>query len=401
MKFTVVGGGPSGLYFALLAKKRLPHIEIEVLEQNPRSATYGFGIVLADSGLNRFQEADPESYEQMVAASFVSRHRVIKHRGRSVFVDGSGYGGAIARLRMLNILQDRCEQVGVRVEYDCRLELPDPLTADLIIGADGVNSAVRRGCEAFGTTSWTLTNRLAWYGTEQHFPYPVLTFKNTEYGHFWSAAYAYTERLSTFVAECDADTWTRSGFDNMSDLERQVFIEVLFADELGGKPLINNKSAWHSLPVIRNKNWSVGNQVLIGDALHSAHPTIGSGTRIAMEDSIALVDALATEPDIIKALVLFRKVREPQKQKLVIAAEKSFMWYENIAGKLEDLEPIPFVFDFMTRTGRINENRLIQEYPRFMKAHEAEWRQFMSTHAGSGHTSAIHASAGSKKNVRV
>jgi 2-polyprenyl-6-methoxyphenol hydroxylase-like FAD-dependent oxidoreductase len=384
VKFTVIGGGPSGLYFALLAKKRLPHVEIEVLEQNPRGATYGFGIVLADSGLNRFQEADPESHEQLVAASFVSRHRVVKHRGQSVFVDGSGYGGAIARLRMLNILQDRCEQVGVQVQYDHRVESPGSLTADLIVGADGVNSTVRRDCAAFGTTSWTLTNRLAWYGTEQHFPYPVLSFKTTDVGNFWSAAYAYTERLSTFVAECDADTWTRSGFDKMSDTERQAFTETLFAEELGGKKLINNKSAWHSLPVIRNKNWSVGNKALIGDALHSAHPTIGSGTRIAMEDSIALVDALVAEADIAGALALFRRVREPQKQKMVVAAEKSFMWYEHIAGKLRDLEPIPFVFDFMTRTGRINETRLNQEYPRFMKAHASEWRQFMSTHAATG-----------------
>jgi 2-polyprenyl-6-methoxyphenol hydroxylase-like FAD-dependent oxidoreductase len=280
-------------------------------------------------------------------------------------------------------LQERCEQVGVRVAYDYRIEDPAALDADLIVGADGVNSALRRHyADQFGTTRWTLGNRLAWYGTEQHFHHPLLSFKTTAHGYFWAAAYAYTERMGTFVAECDADTWTRSGFGGMSDDERQAFTEALFAEELGGNRLISNKSQWHSLPVIRNRAWSVGHRVLIGDALHSAHPTIGSGTRIAMEDSIALVDALGAEPDILRALAEFRRAREPQKQKLVSAAEKSFMWYETIAEKLDSLEPAPLVFDFMTRTGRIDEVRLFAEFPQFMRAHAAEWRAFTTSQVG-------------------
>ena len=384
MKFIVVGGGPSGLYFALLAKKRFPKRDVEVLEQNPKSATYGFGIVLADRGLSRLQEADAESYNAIVAASFVSRHRVIAHRGQSVFVEGRGYGGAISRLRLLNILQDRCEALGVQVKYDHRIEDTSALDADLVVGADGVNSILRRSLgEKFGTTSWNLTNRLAWYGTEQHFPYPILSFKTTEHGSFWIAAYAYTERMSTFVAECDAISWEQSGFAQMTDDSRQAYIEDLFAEELGGKKLITNKSIWHSLPVTRNREWSVGRHVLIGDALHSAHPTIGSGTRIAMEDSIALADALVAEPDIMKALSLFRLTRESAKQKLVLAAEKSFMWYEDVGEKLARLDPLPFVFDFMTRTGRINESRLTEEFPRFMQAHNADWQAFAASEIGS------------------
>ncbi len=383
MKFIVVGGGPSGLYFALLAKKCFPETTVEVIEQNPRSATYGFGIVLADRGLKRFQNADRESFAAIVAASCVSRHRIIAHRGQSVFVEGGGYGGAIARLRLLNILQDCCERAGVRVTYDLRIENPDKLDADLIVGADGVNSVLRRHyADQFGTTSWTLTNRLAWYGTEHHFAYPLLSFKTTAHGHFWAAAYAYTERMGTFVAECDAATWTRSGFDKMSDEERQTETEAMFADELGGNRLISNKSIWHSIPVIRNRNWSVGHRVLIGDALHSAHPTIGSGTRIAMEDSIALINALMAEPDILRALAAFRRTREPQKQKLVNATEKSFMWYENVAEKLDRLAPVPFVFDFMTRTGRVDEARLFAEFPQFMQAHADEWRKFATSRGG-------------------
>ena len=289
----VVGAGPSGLYFALLAKKLFPLTNIVVYEQNPRDATYGFGIVLADRGLHRFKKADPESYEAIMNASFMTRHRIIAHPQETIFIEGGGYGGAIARLRLLTILEQFCARAGVRVHYQARIEeLEQFAGADLLVGADGANSIVRRSRVAeFGTTSWNLSNRLAWYGTTQYFPYPSLSFKNFQGGHFVAAAYPYTETMGTFVPECDANTWFSVGMDRMTDDERRHLAEQVFAQELGGQPLISNKSLWTSLPVTRNRQWFVGNCVLIGDALHSAHPTIGSGTRIAMEDSIALVEA--------------------------------------------------------------------------------------------------------------
>jgi 2-polyprenyl-6-methoxyphenol hydroxylase-like FAD-dependent oxidoreductase len=377
MKIVVCGGGPSGLYFALLAKKRFADADITVFEQNPSNATYGFGVVLADRGLNRFQRADADSYKRIMDACFVSRHRIIIHRGERIFIEGGGYGAAIARLRLLNILQDCCREAGVTLRPQTRIDHDRPFDADLIVGADGVNSEIRRGREpAFGTTSYLLSNKLAWYGTTHHFPYPLLSFKTTERGHFWAAAYAYTENMGTFVAECDADTWINSGLSGMSEVERQSLIEDIFAEELGGRALISNKSLWHSLPVTRNRNWYAGNRVLIGDALHSAHPTIGSGTRIAMEDSIALVEALEANADIPEALAAFQYERAPAKQKLVDAAEKSFMWYENIAPRMDTLDPAILVFDFMMRTGRIDEQRLIAEYPEFMDRYSAEWQSF-------------------------
>jgi 2-polyprenyl-6-methoxyphenol hydroxylase-like FAD-dependent oxidoreductase len=310
---------------------------------------------------------------------------MIIHRGQRVFVEGGGYGGAIARLRLLNILQERCERQGVKVFYDHRLGDPSGIDADLIVGADGVNSALRtRYADEFGTTSWLLGNRLAWYGTRRHFPYPLLAFKKTEHGYFWAAAYAYSECMGTFVAECDLATWERSGFADKSDEERQALTEALFAEELDGHALISNKSQWYSLSVIRSRNWSVGHRVLIGDALHSAHPSIGSGTRIAMEDAIALCEALAAEPDIAGALARFRTTREPGKQKLVSAAEKSFMWYENIAEKLNQLDPATFVFDFMTRTGRVDHARLTAEFPRFMQTYAKQWEEFAIARADGG-----------------
>lgn len=386
MKIAVVGGGPSGLYFALLAKTYFADASVDVYEQNLRGATYGFGIVLADRGLTRMEQAHPASAKAILDATFATRHQLITHRGQPVFVERQGYGGAISRLRLLEILEGYCEQTGVRVHYDARVDaLHGFADCDLVVGADGVSSAVRSAqADAFGTTSFDLTNRIAWYGTTQHFAYPILSFKTTKLGHFWTAAYAYTERMSTFVAECDHDAWTRSGLDRMNDEERTRFAEAMFADELEGHALVSNKSAWRCLPVIRNRRWSVGNTVLIGDALHSAHPTIGSGTRIAMEDAVDLAESLrACAGEVPAALETFEHMRKPAKQKLVDAAEKSYTWYEGVGAKLDALGPEAFVFDFMTRTGRISEQRLCAEFPRFMSRYRAGWEAFKRSEGGS------------------
>lgn len=368
MKILVSGGGPSGLYFALLAKTRFPSFDIQVHEQNPRDATYGFGIVLAERGLERFRAAHAASYEAIMAASFVTRNRWMMLPGRKIYVEGGGFGGAIARLRLLNILEDFCLRAGVTVHYQSRIfETSSLQGADMVVGADGANSMVRKKFEqAFGTTSWSLTNRMAWYGTRKHFPYPILSFKKHALGHFVAAAYPYTENMSTFVAECDGKTWD-SKLATLSEDDRRQLAEEVFAEELDGHSLISNKSDWKALPVIRSRNWHVGNAVIIGDALHSAHPSIGSGTRIAMDDSIDLFKALEQSPaDVAKALSLFRTLREPRKQAWVSAAERSFMWYETFGEKVDALSPEEFVLDFMTRTGRVDQERLKAEYPELL-----------------------------------
>ncbi|MBS7707776.1 FAD-dependent monooxygenase [Chelatococcus asaccharovorans] len=367
MKIKVIGAGPAGLYFALLAKKRLPHCEIEVFEQNPCDATYGFGIVLADRGLSRMERADPDSFARLSAAMYVTRHQILRHREDSVFIEGVAFGGAVPRLRLLNILQDCCEEAGVQVHYERRVEA-NALDADMIVGADGINSLVRAGNEAaFGATTRTLSSRMAWYGTKRHFPYPVLVFRKAGQGHFIAVAYPYSEAMSTVVIECDAATWQRCGLAAMSDRERQTLAERIFEPELRGEPLLSNHSIWRNLPVIRCSRWHAGNTVLIGDALHSAHPSIGSGTRIAMEDSIALADALKDHPDDVQATFrAFEAIRAPQKQKMLDATEGSFTWYETFPDRMARLGPVDLVFDYLQRTGRISDERLSQEFPRFV-----------------------------------
>lgn len=379
MRIAIVGAGPAGLFLARLIKRARPETDIRVYEQNPRGATYGFGVVVADRGLHRLQAADPATAEAIAAASFVSRHRLISHNAETIFVEGGGYGGAIGRQRLLDILQQACDEVDVPVSYECRIEDLETLDADLVVGADGANSVVRAHREAgFDPTVRTLSAKLAWYGVAQHFPYPLLAFKSWRGGRFWGVGYAYTERMGTFVAECDAATWTGCGLDRMTDDERTKVAEEVFKDELGGHPLISNRSLWGSLRLIRCRNWYSGRYVLLGDALHSAHPSIGSGTRIAMEDAIILAQELTTQADIATALQRFQTIRAPAKRKLVQAMDRSVEWYESIGSRLSSLTPLDLVFDFMMRTGRIDEARLRSEFPEFMAAHNDSWRAFVA-----------------------
>src|SRR5262249_13426025 len=259
-------------------------------------------------------------------------------------------GGAITRLKMLQILNAEAEAAGVRLHHGERVESTEDLArlglgdADVVVGADGVNSVVRRQYAAeFGTTQRSLTNHFAWYGTRRVFDSPALVFRKYDGGHFVAHYYAYSADMSTFVAECDDATWKRLGLGRMTDAELQALMEKIFAPELAGEPLISNKSNWRQFPVIRNARWTHGRNVLIGDALASAHFSIGSGTRIAMTDSIALAKALLeSRGDAASALAVFERDHAPEKRKLVSASEQSFDWYERMAEWMESQTPEEF-----------------------------------------------------------
>jgi len=376
MKVAIVGGGPSGLYLALLLKRSEPQWVVEVVEQNAADATFGFGVVLADTGLQQLRDADAGSYDALSAAIRQHQHQVIVQAETPIGFRLPVKGGAIPRLTLLQILEQHAEQAGVVIHYRERIDSTEDLArlglqdADVVVGADGINSVIRREFEqGFGTTTQTLGNHFAWYGTPKVFDASALVFRKYEGGHFVAHYYAYSDEMSTFVAECDDATWARLNLGSLSEEQRQTLMEKIFAPELEGAPLIsgNARVVWRQFPVIRNEHWTHGRHVLVGDALASAHFSIGSGTRIAMNDSIALANALlASNGDALAGLDAYENTHRSSKQKLISASERSYLWYERMGQWMDNYSPEEFVYQFMTRTGRVNEQRLREQYPELM-----------------------------------
>jgi 2-polyprenyl-6-methoxyphenol hydroxylase-like FAD-dependent oxidoreductase len=366
MRVAILGAGPAGLYLAYLIKRRDPGADVGVFEQNPPDATFGFGVVFSDRALEFLNEDDPETLAAIVPHLESWTDITVVHRGERIRIDGVGFA-AIGRLKLLQLLQARARSVGVAPSYRRAVadlnELGDP---DLIVGADGVNSLVRcTHAAAFGATTTYLTNRFAWFGTTKPFETLTQTFRRCDLGDFNAHHYRYAPAMSTFIVEVTEATFDRAGFARMGEADSAALCARVFADDLDGHELVSNHSVWRRFPIVHSARWRHDRCVLIGDALHTAHFSIGSGTRLAMEDAIALDRALAAHgADVPAALASFEAVRRPILEKLIEAANASGAWYERFADHMA-LAPLDFAMSYLTRSGRIDLERLRQSSPRF------------------------------------
>ena len=369
MKILVAGAGPAGLYFSYLAKRRHPDWPIRVVEQNPADSTFGFGVVFSERALDFLRGDDPATCDLITPQMETWTDLTVVHHGAPVRIDGIGFA-AIRRLEFLQLMQRQLASAGIVPEFQKTLSSNEELQGyDLVVAADGMNSFVRRSHgDAFGTTIRHLKNKFAWYGTTRRFDTLTQTFVQNQHGRFNAHHYRHSPRMSTFVVECDPATWQRAGFASMDESSTLQYCEKVFAATLGGHRLVSNKSVWRNFPNLKNERWSVGNTVLIGDALRTAHFSIGSGTRLAMEDAIALAKAMHEHPRALgDALAAFETARRPIVDKLVAAADKSGDWYENFTQHMQ-LPPRALAWSYIQRSGRIDPERLRKISPRFVEA---------------------------------
>lgn len=371
MRIAVIGGGPAGLYFAALWKTCHRDDEVQVFEQNPADATFGFGVVFSDRALDFLRDDDPETCDLIASHMETWRDITLIHRGETVTIDGVGFS-SIGRLHLLQLLQQRARSAGAILRFGRAITSLDELRDfDLIVSADGLNSVARRAYEGdFATSLSYLDSKFIWYGTTKLFSTLTQTFVKSEYGAFNAHHYRYSPRMSTFIIECNRATWLRANFREMGEAETKALCERLFATTLEGRPLISNKSIWRNFPRLWNDRWSFRNVVLVGDALHTAHYSIGSGTRLALEDVIALVKGLESHTgDLESGFRQYEADRKPITQKIVTAASTSATWYGAFEQHMK-LPPIEFAYSYITRSGRVSNERLRRTAPQFMARYD-------------------------------
>ena len=371
MRVRIVGGGPAGLLFAMLMKKHDPSHDVVVFEQNPADATYGWGVVFSDVALGFIRDVDPEFFEEFTRGHSRADRLEVVHRGVVVPIRGNGFS-RVARIDLLRVLQDNCRRVGVELRFDTRIGTPAEVgPADLIVAADGINSPIRTALhDHFQPVLETRRNRFAWYGTARPFHAVTLTFRPDQAGVFIAHAYQYSPGLSTFLVECSPEAWVAAGLDQASDANSRAYCERVFAEDLQGAPLLSKRSEWFLANVVRNQRWSKDNVVLLGDALRSVHFSLGSGTRMAMQDAIALYRAATAHgTNVPAALAAFEADRRPQSDWFQNAASRSLDWYETVQDRMH-LPPVAFAYDYMTRTGRVTLADIRRMDPEFAQAVE-------------------------------
>ena len=372
MKINIIGGGPAGRYFAILMKTADAQHNITIYERNGPDDTFGWGVVFSGKTLNNLRAADEESHAD-ITEDFEAWDNVdVVHRDQKISIHGNSFSG-IARIRLLKILQKRCEDLGIQIKFRNEVNDVEALKGDceLLVGADGVNSVVRQTFSAeFQPSLSTRPNKYIWYGTEQLFHGLTLTFRETPAGVFAAHSYKFDQTTSTFIVECDPDTWANAGFGNLTDEETRAQLAEVFEPDLNGYHLLSNNSKWINFVLVKNAYWCHENVVLLGDALHTAHFSIGSGTKLAMEDAIALKQSFDQRSNVTEALQRYEKARKPVIEEYQAAAHESMLWFEN-AGNYMHLMPIELAYSLMTRSGRVGDAELRKRDPDFMSSYES------------------------------
>src|SRR3954447_4333696 len=366
MKIAIIGGGPAGLYSAILLKKQRPQAELTVYERNRADDTFGFGVVFSDATLDNFEKYDPASYRRITQEFAYWDDIAVHFRGTVHRVGGNGFCGCSRRM-LLMILQDRARELGVHLMFEAEIDEIDGLAdADLVVLADGINSRFReRFADHFQPEVDLRSNKFAWMGSTKPLDAFTFIFQETEWGPFIAHAYQYEVGHSTWIFETDPETFRRADLEGLSERQSADRMAKIFERFLDGYPLLINRSMWRNFPMIRSRRWVKDNMVLLGDAKATAHFSIGSGTKLAMEDAIALADALRDAPTVTAGLQQYEESRREEVEKTQHAADVSLVWFEHV-DRFWDFDPVQFAFGVMTRSKAITYDNLALRAPKFV-----------------------------------
>ena len=370
LKIVCLGGGPASLYFSILMKKANPAHDITVLERGGRDSTWGFGVVFSDETLKGFMDADAVSYKRIVEQFAYWGGIDNKIHGKTINSQGHGFCG-MSRLKLLNTFHDRCDELGVNISFNTDITDIEQLgldAHDLVVAGDGLTSILREAYEEeFRTTMDWRANKFCWLATTKPLDDFTFIFTKNEHGWWWVHAYRYEEGMTTWIVETSADTWASAGMDTATEEDTKAYCEALFKDDLDGHPLITNRSVWRTFPVVRNERLYHKNIVLLGDAVRSAHFSIGSGTKLAMEDAIALAGYFEESGgDVNAALEKYQVIRKDEADRLQRTAVVSLSWFEHIDRYANAQSAEQFTFNMMCRAKRITYENLRLRDPHYI-----------------------------------
>lgn len=381
LRVACIGGGPGGLFFSTLFKQRVPDAEVVLFERNQATDAFGFGVVFSEATLNRINDADPVVRNGLRDFGTHWDDIEVWLKGEEKSFSGNGMA-AIYRKTLLKLMQNRADGVGVDMRFGQHIpDLAQLDDFDLIVGADGANSSTRQQLgDSLGHTAETATAKFIWFGTTFKFNGLTFVHRQSEFGNFAVHAYPISDDLSTFIVETDDETWRKAGLDEFdvtqppgtSDLKTQRFLEALFAEDIKGEPLVANNSRWANFTTRRTRSWHKGNVVLLGDAVHTAHFSVGSGTKMAMEDAITLVREVAEHPDDLeRAFTNYEAERQPQVAKIQNQARGGLSWWEHFARYYDAFDPTQFTFHFFSRS--IDIDKIRQRDPGLVESAEHDW----------------------------